>query len=119
MRTEGVMSASPSRVRAARDLTGAVIPVAGPPDPRATTPAAVVELPADPWPWWTPEVLKGWAGSVTLHALLLIILGCWYFAPRNDGPIAFDSRLAGSPHGVPGAESLTGGLNTPLPMPVA
>ena len=114
------MSASTSSVRPARDRAGATIPVAGPPPgPPATVPAAIVELPADLWPWWTPEVLKGWAGSVALHALLLIILGCWYFAPRDDGPIAFDSRLAGSPNGVPGAESLTGGLNTPLPMPVA
>jgi hypothetical protein len=69
------------------------------------------------WEWWTPDACKGWAGSVTLHAFLLLILGCWYFAPRLNGPIAFDSRLAGSPNGVPGAESLTGGLNTPLSMP--
>jgi hypothetical protein len=51
--------------------------------------------------------------------VFLLILGCWYFAPRNDGPIAFDSRLAGSPNGLPDAESLTGGLNTPLPVPMA
>src|SRR5690349_18298703 len=119
MRTEGAMSASPSSVRAARDRAAATIPVAGPPGPPPAAPAAVVEVPADLWPWWTPEVLKGWAGSLTLHVLFLIILGCWYFAPRDDAPIAFDSRLAGSPNCVPGAESLTGGLNTPMSMPVA
>ena len=32
-------------------------------------------------------------------------------------PIRFDGRLAGSPHGVPEGLTLTGGLNTPLPMP--
>ena len=69
--------------------------------------------------WWTPEARKGWAGSLTLHALLLLILACWYFAPRIRGPIIFDSRLAGSPHGVDEGEMLTGGLNTPLAMPAA
>jgi len=97
------------------------VTIAGPPGRLAVAPAAAaaVEAPADPWPWWTPESLKGWACSVTLHAILLLILGCWYFAPRDNGPIAFDSRLAGSPNGVLGAEALTGGLNTPLPMPMA
>jgi hypothetical protein len=50
---------------------------------------------------------------------LLIILACWYFAPHAKGPVTFDSRLAGSPHGVAEGEMLTGGLNTPLPMPAA
>jgi hypothetical protein len=31
--------------------------------------------------------------------------------------MSFDSRLAGSPHGVPEGLTLTGGMNTPLPMP--
>ena len=56
---------------------------------------------------------------MTLHAVLLVVLACWYFAPRSNGPITFDSRLAGSPKGVPEGEMLTGGLNTPLPMPAA
>jgi hypothetical protein len=66
---------------------------------------------------WTPAALKGWAGSVTLHALLLLTLALWYFAPPLRRAIAFDSRLAGSPHGVPEGLTLTGGLNTPMPMP--
>jgi hypothetical protein len=113
------MSASPSQVRVAASPAKASIPVAGPPasPPIAANPA-VVEPPIAV-PWWTPESIKGWAGSVTLHAMFLLILGLWYFAPRNDGPIAFDSRLAGSPHGVPEGDTLTGGLNTPLPMPLA
>jgi hypothetical protein len=50
---------------------------------------------------------------------LLIILALCVFAPDANRPLAFDSRLAGSPNGVVGADSLTGGLNTPLPMPDA
>jgi hypothetical protein len=68
------------------------------------------------WDLWTPEAKKGWAGSLAAHALLLVILACWYFAPRLNGPPSFDSRLAGSRNGVLEGELLTGGLNTPLPM---
>ena len=32
------------------------------------------------WEFWTPEAKKGWAGSLAAHALLLVVLGCWYFA---------------------------------------
>jgi hypothetical protein len=111
------MSASPSGVRASRDFSGSRVPTAGPPGRPAVALPGALDRPPDSGPWWTPEALKGWAGSVTLHAFLLVVLACWYFAPRNDGPIAFDSRLAGSPRGVLGAESLTGGLNTLLPIP--
>jgi hypothetical protein len=113
------MSASPSKIRAARDLAGSKVRIAGPPDRPASPPSETVASPLDLVPWWTPEALKGWASSVTFHALLLLLLACWYLAPPSNGPIAFDSRLAGSPNGVPGAEALTGGLNTPLPMPLA
>jgi hypothetical protein len=66
--------------------------------------------------WLTPEALKGWASSVVVHVCFLLVLAFWFF-PREKPPPAIDSRLAGSPNGVVGAESLTGGLNTPLPMP--
>ena len=112
------MSASPSPVRTVRNPSGATVPIAGPPpEPAATD--AIPEIPPGQVPWWTPEAIKGWAGSVSLHAVFLLILGCWYFAPRTDRPIAFDSRLAGSPNGVPEGDTLTGGLNTPLPIPMA
>jgi hypothetical protein len=94
------------------------VPIAGPPPRPAVVPNPITAIPPAPEPWWTPESIKGWAGSVSLHAVFLLILGCWYFAPRNDGPIAFDSRLAGSPNGVPDSDALTGGLNTPLPIPM-
>ena len=78
----------------------------------------VPEAPPE-WDWWTPEAMKGWAGSVALHVVLLLILACWYFSPPLHNFVTFDSRLAGSPNGVPEGEMFTGGLNTPLPMPVA
>jgi hypothetical protein len=57
--------------------------------------------------------------SFGLHGALLLVLAFWYFVPDVRRPPAFDSQLAGSPNGVIGAEQLTGGLNTPLPMPAA
>jgi hypothetical protein len=114
------MSASPSQVRAVSASKGPRVPVARPPVDFA--PVTLPDLAPSPWQaWkvWTPEALQGWAGSVSLHVLLLLILAFWYFAPRSKALVAFDSRLAGSPHGIPEAESLTGGLNTALPMPAA
>jgi hypothetical protein len=52
-----------------------------------------------------------------MHGILLIIMALWYFTPRLNQVATFDSRLAGSPNGVMEGEMLTGGLNTPLPMP--
>jgi len=110
------MSASPSQVRAAKAARSQV-PIARPPErPVAAVPEEVLG-PGFEWEWWTPEAYKSWAGSVTLHTILLVLLACWYFSPRLNGPRAFDSRLAGSPNGVIEGEMLTGGLNTPLPMP--
>jgi hypothetical protein len=112
------MSAGPSRIRVAR-AAARQVPLARPPEYAAAV--APADIPVSPleWEWWTPEARTGWAGSVTLHTVLLVILGCWYFAPRLTAPATFDSRLAGSPNGVPDSELLTGGLNTPLPMPAA
>ena len=113
------MSANPPQARVGPQPVGSTIPIAGPP-PRPTISAIpTTEEMSIIVPWWTPESIKGWAGSVSLHALFLLILGFWYFAPSNRGPIAFDSRLAGSPNGVPDGDTLSGGLNTPLPMPLA
>ena len=67
--------------------------------------------------FWSPASLKGWAGSVTLHGLLLLTLALWYFAPPLRRALRFDSRLAGSPKGVAEGLTLTGGMNTPLAMP--
>ncbi len=113
------MSAIPTQTQTARTVANTQIPVARPPD--RPEPKVPVQGPAPPveWNWWTPEALKSVAGSFTLHALLLIILACWYFSPPLMRAINFDSRLAGSTKGVPEGEMLTGGLNTPLSMPTA
>jgi hypothetical protein len=66
---------------------------------------------------WSMAAMKGWIGSVGLHAALLLTMALWYFAPPIRSPIRFDSRLAGSPEGVPEGLNLAGGLNTPLAMP--
>jgi hypothetical protein len=63
--------------------------------------------------FWTAESLKGWAGSVSLHAAFLTCLGLWYLAPPLHPTVAFDTRLGGSVNGVPEGEQLRGGLNTP------
>ena len=54
---------------------------------------------------------------MSLHGILLLTLALWYFSPPLRRPIHFDSRLAGSPKGVPEGLTLTGGMNTPLAMP--
>lgn len=124
------MSSSGSR----RSPAAATIPVARPPH-HSSSPSASQRLTAEPlgrdlpprWlvsgqepagqPAWTATALKGWAGSVSLHALLLLTLALWYFAPPVRRPIHFDSRIAGSPEGVPEGLNLAGGLSTPLAMP--
>jgi hypothetical protein len=114
-----VMSASPSQARVVPKPVVSPIPVAGPPGRPPV--AAIPPAEEDPIivPWWTPESVKGWAGSVSFHAVFLLILGFWAFGSPSNAPIAFDSRLAGSPNGVPEGDTLTGGLNSPLPMPLA
>ena len=49
-----------------RTPAGSQVPVARPAGRPA--PAVPVDVPDPPleWEWWTPEALKGWAGSVTL-----------------------------------------------------
>jgi hypothetical protein len=111
------MSASARGVRTRREFAGSRVPTAAPARAAGAVQPSDSDSTAIPDRWWGPEALKGWAGSVSLHALFLVLLACWFFPPRTDNPIAFDSRLAGSPNGVIGAESLTGGFNTPLPMP--
>jgi hypothetical protein len=99
------------------------IPLAGPPlRSRPEVAPDTAPLDADSpltWKAWTAEALKGWAASLVLHTLLLLSLAFWYFAPRVKPATAFDSRLAGSPRGMLDSDQLTGGLNTPLPMPAA
>jgi len=113
------MSASPRQVRAASGASAAKAPVAKPPVRPVVASPFAPESSVFQWNWWTPEARSGWAGSLVLHLAFLTILACWYFAPSTRGPVVFDSRLAGSPNGVPEGEMLKGGLNTPLAMPTS
>ena len=88
-------------------------PVAGPPSPAARLPvqAQAPSMSAEPFevgpaiwtPFWTPASLKGWAGSVTLHRLMLLTLALWYFAPPLRKAIGFDTGWPGRRKGLPKA----------------
>jgi len=104
-------SESPRRVRAS-------IPVA--------KPAKVLALDVEVKPeddleeeggYFTAESLKGWASSLTLHAIFLLCLAFWYFGPKSDPLRVINARLAGSERGVEEGLTLTGGLNTELTLP--
>ncbi len=58
---------------------------------------------------WHPRTVSGWAGSLALHTLLLMLLAFWYFAPRSVQPLEFESRTAGSPDGRLDGDQLHGG----------
>ena len=113
------MSASPSPIRTTRPTAAPSIPVAGPPSPPAPPPGAdrgrdgtgtVVD----------PRIAQG-LGRVVRPAR---------GAPDRAGALVLRpaTRTARSPstpgwparpNGVPWGDTLTGGLNTPLPMPPA
>ena len=65
----------------------------------------------------SPWEIHGWTWSVGAHALLLLILGLWYFAPPASKVKTFDTRLAGTELGSEYGTSSLGGLDTPLPPP--
>jgi hypothetical protein len=70
-------------------------------------------------PLFTVESLKGWASSLVLHAVLLLCLAFWYFAPKINSQRTLNARLAGSEMGVDEGLTSTGGLNTTLTLPPA
>jgi hypothetical protein len=95
--------------------TKAKVPVAKPPKPDMELdlpPEEEVEA-----PFWSIETAKGFATSIALHGLLLLVLAFWYFAPKVQQARVFDTRMAGSDMGVADGLSLTGGLNSELEMP--
>jgi len=70
-----------------------------------------------PPPLFSVATLQSLASSVVLHALVLIVLACWYFAPKAKPARVFDTRLAGSEMGVEDGLTTTGGLNSEFTMP--
>ena len=95
--------------------TRPVMPVAKPAGPKiavvATPEEMLEEDPRSPWE------LHGWAYSIMAHALLLLILGLWYFGGKPSQVRTFDTRLAGSQFGVDEGLTNLGGLDTPVAMP--
>jgi len=103
-----VLRKSDPAARPARGVSEGIVPV-----------VPVAEEEEFEEPWLTPGMIRGLILSLVLHALLLLCLAFWYFAPKISQAARFDSRLAGSERGVEdGLESL-GGLNTALTTPEA
>lgn len=88
------------------------VPVARPALPGvAVVPGEEVEGGRSPWE------MHGWAWSILAHAILLLILGLWYFGGKPSQVRTFDTRLAGSEFGVDEGMTNLGGLDTPVAMP--
>jgi hypothetical protein len=96
---------------------GANVPIAGPSNLSPAARVRRVPIRATFRRRWTPEALKGWAGSVTLHVIVLLALGCCYLAPRVLTPIAIETGLVDIPAGESHDEMLAGGSNALLPTP--
>lgn len=121
------MSAPTSERRLANASNKGTVSVAGPPDRPDSAEAEPALAPSidgpEAWLWsiweelWSPTSIRSWTASMILHGILLLTLALWYFAPPLKQAIHFDSRLAGSPKGVPEGLTITGGMNTPLAMP--
>ena len=82
-------------------------------------PAPPVALAGDAPPepgWWSRQGRRGLFSSISLHALLLLVMGLWYFAPRVTKAPIIVGRLAGSEMGVENGLELTGGMNTPIEL---
>ncbi len=107
------MAFNPSEAQVSKPRLEKDLGVAGPPPGAVAGVVAAPEAASAGGTWvaqlWNPQSLKGWAGSVGLHATLLVALGLWYFAPSVTRPAEFDSRIAGSLDGVLDGDQLQGG----------
>jgi hypothetical protein len=105
--------------RAQRSAT--LIPVAKPAGVRGHVETQDEERPPDATAL-TPSTMKGWASSLALHALLLLIFALWAFTPSSNSGKSFDTRLgfaeAGGGSGGDDGGALLGlaGLDEPLTM---
>lgn len=79
---------------------------------------AVADVPVEE-PALTPEAVKSWATSLTVHGLILLAMALWYIAPRLQTTRVIDTRLMGSEMGVEEGLTATGGLNTEFEMPLS
>jgi hypothetical protein len=88
--------------------------VAGPPPATTSAPPEASAVESDhsiPARWGLQWAAQGWIGSLSLHAMLLLVLACWYFVPRIVRPVEIDSNLAGSLSGHPDGDQAVGGSN--------
>ncbi len=67
----------------------------------------------------SPWELHGWAASLVIHFVFLLILGLWYFALPSSQVKTLDARLAGSDLGSELGMMERGGLDTPVTLPDA
>jgi len=67
----------------------------------------------------SPWELHGWTWSLLGHAILLLILGLWFFSPPRSQVQTLDTRLAGSEFGSEAGLTPLGGLDTPVTLPDA
>jgi hypothetical protein len=94
--------------------SGRDVGVAGPPPEAvsARAPSPSLESGCSVQPRWGVQwAAQGWLGSLGLHAMLLLVLACWFFSPRIVQPIELNSELAGSPSGHPDGDQAVGGSN--------
>lgn len=67
----------------------------------------------------SPWELTGWAWSLIIHALVLLVLGLWYFTAPPSQVRTFDARLDGSSPGSEAGLTPLGGIDTPVTLPDA
>jgi hypothetical protein len=108
----GAITSSASR---ASDGSERDVGVAGPPPSISYAPGAAKAVAGarafSLRDWWKSQWAKGWAGSLTLHCLLLLLLAGWYFAPRVVRTVEIESTLSGSLDGHPDGDQAIGGSN--------
>ena len=102
-----------------RPMTSA-IPVARPARLRGQDETEADEPPPPEAPIVQPSAVKGWASSLVLHALLLLLFALWVFTPTRNEAKSFDTRIGGEAGSGGGGEpgSLAGmeGIDQPLTL---
>lgn len=111
------MAAGGFPIRTSSEAPESDVPIAGPSRRSPTAPVHRAPIRSRFWRWCTPEAFKGWAGSVALHVIVLLALGCCYLAPRVLTTIAIETRLVDLAAGESHDEMLAGGSNALLRTP--
>lgn len=91
------------------------VPVAKPARPGLAV-STVPDPESPPEEGVSSETIMGWAWSIGLHALLLVVMAFWYFAPPFAPPPRIDARLAGNEFGIDTGLDLHGGFDSPIAL---